>query len=74
MERNWIREAAAGSGDGANQVQIEFLTRKLGFCHLSTHSTSFSFDVFPSIKEEEETFLRRFFLPYLFVVFQTPVQ
>jgi hypothetical protein len=34
-----------------------------GFCHLSTHSTSFSFDVFPSIKEEEETSIRRFFLP-----------
>lgn len=63
MERNRTREAAAGSGDGANKVQIEFITRQSVFCHLSTHSTSFSFDVFPSIKEEEETLIRRLFLP-----------
>lgn len=29
MERNRIREAAAGGGDGANKVKIEFLTRFL---------------------------------------------
>ena len=63
MKWNRTREATASSGDGANKVQIEFLIRQLVFCHLSTHSTSFSFDVFPSIKEEEETLIRRLFLP-----------
>ena len=63
MERNQTKEAVTGSGDGDNKVQIEFIARQSVFCQLSTHSTSFLFDVFPSIREEEKTLIRRLFLP-----------